>query len=464
MSGLVFEGSVAPPAADPADPTPLGSLPAGDYALLAWLDDLHARHRFGPATEAEIVARWDTASLRDVHDLVLADADAAAAATAASGSNAPDPDLSSVRALLAAEVARGLETGVQLSISFQGRRADIAVGDNGAGAPLTADTAVPWTCSSKPLGALAFAAAWQDGALDLDTPVHTVLPEFAGGGKEHIRVRDLLSHTTGMADPMMAIDPASADVSSLEDIDALIWKTVCAAEISTAPGTAMEYNPVSNWFVLDRMLGAVGGGEAGDSYRRLFGRLGLSCSLGLDWGLPPEAMVTAIAAPDQQAGLEAMQLAAMLPLPGVGVWGTMRDLRVVGETLLNRGAHAGASIAGPAYVEALSATRWPGTPVRDVPDADFEYGLGVMTQPLVLGRRCSARVFGHAGGNNSTLLVDPLFDLVLAVFWNGRQNNVKTVARRYALVRALYADLGLPRLPITAAAHAAVSHAEVPAP
>ncbi|WP_329142523.1 MULTISPECIES: hypothetical protein [unclassified Streptomyces] len=43
--------------------------------------------------------------------------------------------------------------------------------------------------------------------------------------------------------------------------------------------------------------------------------------------------------------------------------------------------------------------------------------------------------------------MDPLFDLVAAVYWNCRLDDVKTFARRYALVRALYDGLGLPRLP-----------------
>jgi CubicO group peptidase (beta-lactamase class C family) len=72
-----------------------------------------------------------------------------------------------------------------------------------------------------------------------------------------------------------------------------------------------------------------------------------------------------------------------------------------------------------------------------------------MTLPPIFGRRCSVRTFGHAGGNTSTLLVDPTYDLVLAVYWNGRLDDVRTVARRYALVRALYDDLGLARLPVT---------------
>ncbi|MFI9387511.1 serine hydrolase domain-containing protein [Kutzneria sp. NPDC052558] len=360
-----------------------------------------------------------------------------------------DLDLSTVRALFDAEIEHGLQSGVQLSMSYRGEVVDIAAGDNGAGAAMTMATTVPWTCSSKPLGAIAFAAAWEAGTIDLDTPVVEVLPEFTGGGKELVRVRDLLTHTTGIPEPMMSVDPSGANVTSWADIDALIWAAICAARTTTLPGAAMIYNPVTNWFVLDRVLNTLGGGSSGDSYRALFDQLGLSATLGADWALPAEQRVTVVAAPDQQSGLEAMQLASALPLPGVGVWGSTRDLRVVGEVLLNRGAHNGGSVIGRASVEALTATHWPGTPYRSVVDTDFAYGLGVMTQPLVLGRRCSARSYGHAGGNTSTLLVDPLFDLVVAVYWNGRLNDVKTVARRYALVRALYTDLGIQRLPVT---------------
>src|SRR5439155_8076098 len=69
-----FEEFVAPLRADaPAlapDRTPLAELPVGDYALLTWLDGVHARYPFAVATEAEIVARWDTASLHDIYALI----------------------------------------------------------------------------------------------------------------------------------------------------------------------------------------------------------------------------------------------------------------------------------------------------------------------------------------------------------------------------------------------------------
>ena len=358
-----------------------------------------------------------------------------------------DLGLTTVRRLFEAEIERGTESGVQLSVSYQGHVVDVATGENGTGQAMTEDTLTPWTCSSKPIGALAFAGAWEAGALDLDVRVAEVLPEFTGGGKELIRVRDLLGHTTGMAEPLMALDVSGVTITSWEDIDALIWSVIRAGQTQVLPGAAMIYNAVTNWFVLDRVLAAVTGTASGDSYRSLLDRLGLKATLGIDWSNPAEGRVTVGSSEDTGDGLDYMNLAGALPLPGVGVWGTMRDLRVVGEVLLARGAHEGRQLVGRASVEALTATHWPGSGHRSICDTDFPYGLGIMTLPAIFGRRCSVRTFGHAGGNTSTLLVDPLFDLVVAVYWNGRLNDVKTFARRYALVRGLYDDLGLPRLP-----------------
>ncbi|MEW2625759.1 serine hydrolase domain-containing protein [Streptomyces sp. NPDC048106] len=358
-------------------------------------------------------------------------------------------ELPSVSALFQAEIERGIETGVQLSVSCRGQVVDLAVGDNGDGHPMVLDTFVPWTCSSKPLGALAFAQAWEAGAVDLDTPVSKVLPEFTGGGKERVRVRDLLTHAVGVADPVMAIDTGGTDLGDFawSDIDALIWAVICDAPAGPLPGSTMVYNPVTTWFLLDRVLNTLNGGQSGDSYRGLLQRLGLTATLGLDPDLPEHLRAKVTAPPGEEEGLRYMELASALPLPGVGVWGHMRDLRVVGEVLLSKGLHQGVPLLRPSTVEALTATHWPGSPDRSICDTDFPYGLGIMTQPAIFGRRTSARTFGHAGGNTSVLLVDPLFDLVVAVYWNGRLDDVKTFARRYALVRALYDDLGLPRLP-----------------
>ena len=347
--------------------------------------------------------------------------------------------------LLETELRDGTETGVQLSVAHRGRTYEIAVGDNGAGSPMTTGTFVPWTCSSKPIGALAFAQAWDKGIVGIEDPVANYLPEYGSGGKSGVRVRDLLTHTTGVPDPLMNVDPEGTGSMPWEEIDALAWSVICAAEAERRPGTAMLYNPITNWFTLDRVLTAACQGRPGDSYRSLFPVLGISATLGLGQGLGAGQRVQIAAAPDEMAGLERMRIAAELPLPGTGVWGPVKDLRAVGEVLLAGGSAGGAQIVSRSAVEAMTATHWPGPARRGVVSTiDFPYGLGFMTLPHLLGRECSFRTYGHAGGNTSSLLVDPVAEIVIAVYWNGRLSDVKTVERRHCLVTAIYSDLRIP--------------------
>lgn len=70
MSDIGFEEFVRPLTGDgviPAD-VPLNELPAGHFAVLAWLDDIAAHHPAG--VEADIVARWDSMTLRDVYAML----------------------------------------------------------------------------------------------------------------------------------------------------------------------------------------------------------------------------------------------------------------------------------------------------------------------------------------------------------------------------------------------------------
>ena len=286
----------------------------------------------------------------------------------------------------------------------------------------------------------------------IEDPVADYLPEYGSGGKSDIRVRDLLTHTTGVPDPLMNVDPEGAGSMPWEEIQALAWSVICAAGTEQRPGTAMLYNPIANWFALDRLLMAACHGRQGDSYRALFPVLGSSATLGLHHGLGADQRVEIAAAADEMAGLERMRIAAELPLPGTGVWGPMKDLRVVGEVLLAGGAAGGAQTVARSAVDAMTATHWPGPARRNVVSTiNFPYGLGIMTLPYLFGRylfgrECSFRTYGHAGGNTSSLIVDPVAEIVIAVYWNGRLSDIKTVQRRRSLVTAIYGDLRIPAM------------------
>lgn len=72
-TATTFEEFVRPLVAAPelaaTESVPLSELPAGDFAVLAWLDGVEARY---PApVAADLTARWDRLSLRDVYALVV---------------------------------------------------------------------------------------------------------------------------------------------------------------------------------------------------------------------------------------------------------------------------------------------------------------------------------------------------------------------------------------------------------
>lgn len=348
--------------------------------------------------------------------------------------------------VLAAELGPGAEAGVQLSIAHQGRLFDLAVGENGRSAPMTPQAVVPWTCSSKPIGALAFGRAWDAGLIHPDHPVAEYLPEYGAAGKSRVRIRDLLTHTTGVPDPLAGVDVDSAGgaLPGWDELEQVVWEVIVAAEPKQPPGTAMMYNPLANWFTLDRVLAAVNGGGSGDSYRDTCRMLGLSATLGLARSSAASA-VRCVAAAGEEENLRRVSIASTLPLPGTGVWGTMRDLRAVGEALLActdaAASASGPALLAPATAEAMTCTHWPAKSRRLLSTTDFDYGLGFMTLPHLFGDQCSYRAYGHAGGNNSALLVDPQNRVVLAVYWNRRLADVPTVTRRKALVDAVYQDL-----------------------
>jgi CubicO group peptidase (beta-lactamase class C family) len=346
-----------------------------------------------------------------------------------------DMDFPQLRAVLAEHPEHG---DLQLSVGHRGQAYELALGRDRDGNPIGIDTVVPWTCSSKPIGAIAFARAWDAGLLGPDDLVADHLPEYAAAGKAGVRVRDLLSHTTGVPDPLVELDPPQgAELPGWDELDPLIWSLICAAEPTGEPGIAMHYNPITNWFVLDRMLAAVTGERPGDSYRSTLAMLGSSATLGSDAARGRTADRVAVAAtPDQAGNLSRLLFAADLPLPGTGVWGSMRELRRIGEALL-----AGPPLARSATIEAITCTHWPGSSRRVLSTTDFAYGLGFMTLPDLFGRRCSFRSYGHAGGNTSALLVDPAAGLVIALYSNLRLGDVPTVTRRVALVDAVYRDL-----------------------
>jgi CubicO group peptidase (beta-lactamase class C family) len=85
--------------------------------------------------------------------------------------------------------------------------------------PATPDTRYPWFSMSKIATATAALRLADEGRLDLDAPVDGLLPSFSARSGERPRVRQLLDHTAGAANPVpvrwvLPADASDADVTA----------------------------------------------------------------------------------------------------------------------------------------------------------------------------------------------------------------------------------------------------------
>lgn len=96
-----------------------------------------------------------------------------------------------------------LEHAGKSAQNVQGARALVPVREE-----MTLDTVFDLASLTKVVAtAPAIMILYEQGKLDLEAPVHRYLPEFFGEGREHIRVRHLLTHTSGLK-PGLPKEPA----------------------------------------------------------------------------------------------------------------------------------------------------------------------------------------------------------------------------------------------------------------
>jgi CubicO group peptidase (beta-lactamase class C family) len=358
------------------------------------------------------------------------------------------------RAAIEAGIRDGLHLGAQLYASLQGQAvADVALGENRPGEPLTRGHLMLWLSATKPVPAVALAQLWERGLLELDDPVALHVPEFAAQGKEGITLRHLLTHTGGirMLDtgwPRLPWDEIIARICAMRP------------EPRWVPGQKAGYHQASSWFILGEVIQRVSGRPFSAYVREeIFAPLGMDDS----WiGMPPESYSAyreagRIGAMWNTEGEEAKdhgwdtEERCVAPSPGGNGYGPLRELGRFYEMLLGRGSRQGQRLLLPQTVEAFTSPHRVG-----MVDATFkhvlDWGLGFIvnsiqygaeTVPYGYGHHASARTFGHSGYRSSAGFADPERGLAVALAFNGTPAADAHERRVRAVLDALYEDLGL---------------------
>ncbi|MGY1770989.1 serine hydrolase domain-containing protein [Blastococcus sp. SYSU D00813] len=113
--------------------------------------------------------------------------------------------LDDARATIAALMARHHVPGLSVAVTDADRlllAEGLGHADLATRRPSTADTGHPWFSMSKIATATAAMRLADEGRLDLDAPVGELVPGFAARSRVQPRVRQLLSHTAGVANPL----------------------------------------------------------------------------------------------------------------------------------------------------------------------------------------------------------------------------------------------------------------------
>ena len=349
-------------------------------------------------------------------------------------------------------IERQFHSGCQLYISLDGQViADHGVGESYPGQPMTAETINLWLSAGKPLTAAAILQKWEQNQLRLDDRIAKFLPQFATGGKEHVTIRHLLTHTAGIRN----IDTGWPDVSWPETIE-----RVCAGVIESdwIIGETAGYHTTTSWFILGEILAQLSGVAYAEAIRRdLFEPTGM---------LETWAAIDSVQHSNygERIGqIFAREKGELQPLdwhtaercakpsPGSNTRGPIRELGRFYEMLLNEGYASGRRVLSPQTVDAMTARHRVGLYDQTLAHI-VDFGLGVIvdskqygpdTVPYGYGRYCSRRTFGHGGAQSSQGSCDPERRLVVAYYFNGRPGEGQHFRRLRQLNEAIYADLGL---------------------
>ena len=171
--------------------------------------------------------------------------------------------------------------GVALVVARRGgpHRAEAAgVSDLDSHAPLRPDTVQPWYSMTKIVTATAAMQLAEDGAPSLDDPVGRFLPGFPRlrGGGPPVLVRHLLSHSSGLSNPIPVRWVHGADAPRPDRREAALRLLEGHSRLRSRPGESAAYSNLG-YIALGEVIASAGGGSYEDHVReRILEPLGMA--------------------------------------------------------------------------------------------------------------------------------------------------------------------------------------------
>ncbi|HEX4122180.1 MAG TPA: exo-beta-N-acetylmuramidase NamZ domain-containing protein [Verrucomicrobiae bacterium] len=270
------------------------------------------------------------------------------------------------------------------------------------------------------------------GQVKLDETAHTYIPEFTGGGKEKITIRQLLTHTSGLTEDVSSHTKWHGTETAIQ--------MASATKLRAPPGTEFRYSDI-NFFLLGEIVHRVSGMPLNEfCAKEIYGPLKM-----IDTRfLPPESEIPRIA-PTQMT--DGVMLRGVVHDPtsrymgGVaghaGLFSTAPDLARFARMMLNMGELDGVRIMKPETVKMMTSVQTP-------PDMDHRRGFGWdidtgFSSPR--GEHFPLGSYGHTGFTGNSFWIDP-YSKTFVIFLSNRVHpyGQGSVVRLYRTVGTLAAE------------------------
>jgi CubicO group peptidase (beta-lactamase class C family) len=262
------------------------------------------------------------------------------------------------------------------------------------GDAVTEDSRWDLASVTKPLVAMAVLSLVEDGTLTLDDAIADHLPEYAGTDKALLRIRDLLTHSSGI--------PGQQPLFRWNHTRAELLAAIRELPLLGPPGAQVAYS--SQGYIILGLIAEAAAGTALDALvaERVSGPAGMTTA---GFGVPEELRQLAVATEDDPwrgrvvRGEVHDENAVVLGAPAghAGIFATLDDLEALGRTLC-----AEDRILSTAGYQAMIRPRTDHLPSRRTLGWQ-----GVDHVNSVAGDLIGPRGYGHLGFTGTSLWVDP---------------------------------------------------------
>jgi len=245
---------------------------------------------------------------------------------------------------------------------------------------------------------------FDQGRICLDSTVSHYLPEFTGGDKNLVTIRQLLTHRSGL--------PAGRDIYRVTHDPAEARRLILATPLIARPGAQYEYSDLGA-DVLAMVIEKVSAQPLDEFLADyVFHPLGMYQTSfrpadSLDARIAPTG--TSAAGRAQRGQVNDENAYAMGGVAGhAGLFSTATDLSVFAQMMLNRGVYNGVRVIADSTVQ-LFTTRAAG---------HRALGWDTPTGSFGSGDYLSEHSFGHTGFTGTSLWIDPDRDMFVILLTN----------------------------------------------